>query len=39
MRSAPIAPELDALVTYDDRPITAATEAGLATLSPDTETV
>jgi hypothetical protein len=30
-------PELDALVTYDDRLLRAATEAGLVTASPGTE--
>jgi uncharacterized protein len=29
-----LAPELDALVAYDDRLIRAATDAGLATVSP-----
>ena len=29
-----LAPELDALVTYDDRLLTAATDAGLVTVSP-----
>ena len=29
-----LAPELDALVTYDDRLVKAATDAGLATISP-----
>jgi hypothetical protein len=29
-----LAPELEALVTYDDRPVKAATDAGLATVSP-----
>jgi predicted nucleic acid-binding protein len=29
-----LAPDLDALVTYDDRLLRAATEAGLATISP-----
>jgi len=33
-----LAPELDALVTYDDRLIKAAAEAGLGTVSPGTET-
>ena len=32
-----LAPELDALVTYDDRLMRAATEAGLVTVSPGTE--
>jgi len=32
-----LALELDALVTYDDRLIKAATDAGLATVSPGTE--
>jgi uncharacterized protein len=32
-----LAPELDALVTYDDRLIRAATVAGLVTVSPRTE--
>ena len=32
-----LAPELDALVTYDDRLLTAATDAGLVTVSPGTE--
>lgn len=34
-----LAPELDALVTYDDRLIRAATDAGLAAVSPGTEAV
>jgi hypothetical protein len=29
-----LAPELDALVTYDDRPLRAATDAGLVIVSP-----
>jgi predicted nucleic acid-binding protein len=29
-----LAPELEALVTYDDRLVKAATDAGLATVSP-----
>jgi predicted nucleic acid-binding protein len=29
-----LAPELDALVTYDDRLLRAATDAGLVTVSP-----
>jgi hypothetical protein len=29
-----LAPELDALVTYDDRLLRAATDAGLVTISP-----
>jgi hypothetical protein len=29
-----LAPDLDALVTYDDRLLRAATDAGLATVSP-----
>jgi hypothetical protein len=29
-----LAPGLDALATYDDRPLRAATDAGLATVSP-----
>jgi len=29
-----LAPELDALVTYDDRRLRAATDAGLVTVSP-----
>lgn len=29
-----LAPELDALVTYDDRLLKASTDAGLATVSP-----
>jgi predicted nucleic acid-binding protein len=33
-----LAPELEALVTYDDRLVKAATEAGLATVSPGVET-
>jgi hypothetical protein len=33
-----LAPELEALVTYDDRLIKAAMDAGLATVSPGTET-
>jgi hypothetical protein len=33
-----LAPELEALVTYDDRLIKAATDAGLVTVSPGTET-
>lgn len=33
-----LAPELDGLVTYDDRLLRAATEAGLVTVSPGTET-
>jgi predicted nucleic acid-binding protein len=33
-----LAPELEALVTYDDRLIKAARDAGLATVSPETET-
>lgn len=33
-----LAPELDALVTYDERLIKAATDAGLATVSPGTGT-
>jgi predicted nucleic acid-binding protein len=32
-----LAPELEALVTYDDRLIKAATDAGLVTVSPGTE--
>jgi predicted nucleic acid-binding protein len=32
-----LTPELDALVTYDDRLIRAATDAGLITVSPGTE--
>lgn len=32
-----LAPDLDGLVTYDDRLIRAATEAGLITISPGTE--
>lgn len=32
-----LAPELDALVTYDDRLIRAATDAGLAAVSPGAE--
>ena len=32
-----LAPELDALVIYDDRLMRAATEAGLVTVSPGTE--
>jgi uncharacterized protein len=32
------APELEALVTYDDRLVKAATDAGLATVSPGAET-
>lgn len=32
-----LAPELDALVSYDDRLIKAAIDAGLATISPGTE--
>ena len=32
-----LAPDLDALVTYDDRLIRAATEAGLVTVSPGTD--
>ena len=32
-----LAPELDGLVTYDDRLIRAATDAGLVTVSPGTE--
>lgn len=32
------APELDALVSYDDRLIKAATDAGLSAISPRTET-
>ena len=33
-----LAPELEALVTYDDRLVKAATDAGLATVSPGMET-
>jgi len=33
-----LAPELEALVSYDDRLVKAATDAGLATVSPGTET-
>jgi uncharacterized protein len=33
-----LAPELEALVTYDDRLVKAATNAGLATVSPGAET-
>jgi len=33
-----LAPELEALVTYDDRLVKAAADAGLATVSPGTET-
>jgi uncharacterized protein len=33
-----LAPELDALVTYDERLIRAATDAGLATASPEAST-
>jgi predicted nucleic acid-binding protein len=33
-----LAPELEALVTYDHRLIKAATDAGLATVAPGTET-
>jgi uncharacterized protein len=33
-----LAPELEALVTYDDRLVKAAAEAGLATISPGAET-
>ena len=33
-----LAPELDALVAYDDRLIKAAADAGLATVSPGSET-
>ena len=33
-----LAPELEALVSYDDRMIKAAWDAGLATVSPGTET-
>jgi uncharacterized protein len=33
-----LAPELDALVSYDNRLIKAATDAGLATVSPGTDT-
>jgi hypothetical protein len=33
-----LAPEREALVTYDDRPVKAATDAGLVTVSPGTET-
>ena len=33
-----LAPELEALVTYDYRLIKAATDAGLATVAPGTET-
>lgn len=33
-----LAPELDGLVTYDDRLLRAATEAGLSTVSPGTQT-
>ena len=33
-----LAPELEALVTYDDRLIKAAADAGLATVAPGTET-
>jgi len=33
-----LAPELDALVSYDDRPLKAARDAGLATVSPGVET-
>ena len=33
-----LAPELEGLVTYDDRLIKAAPDAGLATVSPGTET-
>ena len=32
-----LAPELDALVTYDDRLIKAASDAGMAALSPGSE--
>ena len=32
-----LTPELDALVTYDDRLVRAATDAGLITVSPGTE--
>jgi len=39
MTPARTAPELDALITYDDRLIRVATEVGLATLSPGIETV
>ena len=34
-----LAPELDVLVTYDDRLIRAATDAGLAAVAPGTEAV
>jgi uncharacterized protein len=33
-----LAPELEALVAYDDRLVKAATDAGLTTISPGTET-